>query len=229
MADQTPEPHIYLPDQGESHMARPIDPRIDATHFWENVTKTESCWLWTGWRSPVGYGRVYDKEARRSEWAHRYSFRLHGGEFLPKHEIDHICVTPECVNPAHLQQLTKAQHARVTMQRLGKDEIHLAAARLRRIGLTYKEIGEALSGGSAGSGFSAVSRAIEKGLIDPDEVPKVARLSDQERDEIRALYALGVNQPVIATIFGVDNSQVSRVCSGLTSGHSLRAGGPNAA
>jgi hypothetical protein len=177
------------------------------------------CWIWRGYADKNGYGRFYNRGRRKIEWAHRYSIEQHLGEPIPpRHEVDHMCQVTLCVNPSHLQVLTKAEHARVTMQRLGKDDLHLAAARMRRGGYTYAEIGDAL-GYVDRAAFRAVRTAVQKGLIDPAEIPPTPRLSADERDEIRVLYAMGIPQTVIGRFYEVDSSQISRICNGFTSGH----------
>lgn len=176
------------------------------------------CWLWDGYIDRNGYARIYDRANRRIEWAHRYSYVAHVGPIPEGHEIDHMCEVTRCVNPDHLQALTKSEHARITMQRAGKDDAQRAAASLRRRGLTYREIADALDYADRGSAYSAVRAAVDKGLVDGADVPMVQRLSSDEREEIRVLYALGVPQTVIGRFYGVVPSQVSRICSHITSG-----------
>lgn len=177
------------------------------------------CWIWTGYADPNGYGRVYDREAKQIKWAHRYSFEVARGPIAPRHEIDHECQVTLCVNPDHLAMVTKTEHARRTMQRLGKDDLHSAAAQLRRSGLTFTEIADALGYASRRGAQDAVNAAIAKGLIDAHEVPPVRRLTEDERDDIRVMYAMGIPQTVIGEFYRVDSSQVSRICNGKTGGH----------
>lgn len=173
----------------------------------------DGCWLWQGYCDSNGYGRIYDRERKSIVWAHRFSYERHKGPIPERHEIDHTCQTTACVNPDHLDAVTKAEHARRTMMRLGKDDLHVAAARLRRSGLAYGEIADALGYAGRGSAKAAVIAAIVKGLIAAEEVPPARRLSDAECDDIRAMYALGVPQTVLARHYGFDSSHISRVCS----------------
>ena len=73
---------------------------------------TESgCWLWVGaYRPSDGYG--YLKVGKKNVAAHRHSFSLFGGALLEGRELDHLCRVRRCVNPAHLEQVTRAEHAR---------------------------------------------------------------------------------------------------------------------
>ena len=177
------------------------------------------CWIWSGYADRNGYGRIYDRTRKRIEWAHRYSYRRHNGEIPDGYEVDHMCVTPLCVNPEHLQVLTHTEHVRVTMSRLGKDDLHKAAAVLRESGATYAEIGEALGLAGRGTAADAVLAAIRKGLVEADSIPRAERLSDDQSADIVDLVALGVPQSVVAELFGIHNSQVSRISRGLSSGH----------
>lgn len=183
----------------------------------------DGCWIWNGYADRNGYGRIHNGKTRTVEWAHRYSWTEANGPIPDRHHIDHMCQTPLCVNPGHLQVVTPAEHARITFERAGKNDLHRAAASLRRNGYTYAEIADALSFSGAQGAFGAVRAAIDKGLIDGDECPPVPRLSDEEREEIRALYAAGFPQTAIGRCYGVDSSHISRVCSGMTSGHSPRS------
>lgn len=177
------------------------------------------CWLWSGYCDKNGYSRIYDRARKRIEWGHRFSYEFHKGSIPPRYEVDHVCQQVNCVNPAHLDAVTKVEHARRTMERLGKDKLHLAAAHLRRSNMTYAEIAEVLEYSSRTSAHLAVRAAIAKGLIAADELPDIHRLTAEERDDIRAMYALGIPQTVIGEFYDTHSSQISRVCNGRTSGH----------
>lgn len=186
--------------------------------FRYNEDPETGCWLWSAYCDKNGYARIYDRAGKRIVWAHRFSYEFHKGVIPIKHEVDHVCQHTNCVNPDHLDAVTKVEHARRTMQRLGKDEKQLAAARLRCIGLTYSEIAEVLLV-SRSAAHDAVMAAIRKGLIDADELPEVAHLTEIECEEMCDLRTLGVPVGVIAEFYGVHNSQASRVTRGFTSGH----------
>lgn len=72
--------------------------------FWSRVEKTDRCWLWTGSRSPGGYGRygVF--------YAHRLAYQAAYGAIAPKLHVDHLCHTPPCVNPDHLMAVTCSEN-----------------------------------------------------------------------------------------------------------------------
>lgn len=191
-----------------------------------DYTVTEAgCWRWTGRMDRNGYGKAYDPSrppGKRVDWAHRVSYRVHVGAIAPGHEIDHECQNTACINPAHLAMVTKAEHVRRTMQRLGKDDLHLAAASLRAAGATFGDIADALGYAGRAGAQDAVLRAVEKGLIDRDQVPPKRLLTDAERCDIRDLYAIGIPQTEIGAWYGIDSSQISRICNGRTSGHARK-------
>lgn len=70
----------------------------------------DGCWLWTGGGSKERYGRFYAGDTSE-QWAHRNAWRLHHGQEIPEGvQIHHICETPKCVNPLHLEALTAEEH-----------------------------------------------------------------------------------------------------------------------
>lgn len=78
-----------------------------AQRFWSRVCKgsANECWLWTGALAPDGYGRI------GKQYAHRFSWSLHAGRPVPGGMVvDHICQTPACVNPGHLQAVTYSEN-----------------------------------------------------------------------------------------------------------------------
>ena len=63
------------------------------------------CWLFFGSWNGGGYGNLNYNGRTRS--AHVASFELHGGTIPPGFDLDHLCRTHCCVNPAHLQPVTR--------------------------------------------------------------------------------------------------------------------------
>lgn len=66
------------------------------------------CWLWTARINNRGYGE-YSLSGQR-KLAHRASYELLVGPIPDGHELDHLCRTPRCVNPAHLEPVTHLEN-----------------------------------------------------------------------------------------------------------------------
>lgn len=89
---------------------------LDIVRFWARVdTRGTGCWEWTGPRTPRGYGLLSlgVRPQRRTVLAHRLALELHRGEALPDGlVVDHLCRTPSCCRPDHLQAVTQALNVR---------------------------------------------------------------------------------------------------------------------
>lgn len=72
--------------------------------FWKKVNKTDSCWLWNGAKGQSGHGQFWN--GNRLVQAHRISYEWSVGAIPKGLTIDHICQTPPCVNPDHLQVMS---------------------------------------------------------------------------------------------------------------------------
>lgn len=73
--------------------------------FFERVLKTETCWLWQNKPAGNGYGSFRFKNVRYS--AHRFAYELLVGPIPQGLHIDHLCRVRHCVNPSHLEAVTK--------------------------------------------------------------------------------------------------------------------------
>ena len=77
--------------------------------FLSKVEKTDTCWVWNAARNEFGYGYFFNKKMVRS---HRFSYELHKGKIPEDKEIDHICKNRRCVNPEHLEAVTRRENIR---------------------------------------------------------------------------------------------------------------------
>jgi hypothetical protein len=84
-----------------------INARI-ARHI--EIDAETGCWLWQASLTNNGYGRV---RVDKCEWkAHRYSFAVHRGPIPEGLDLDHLCRVRNCVNPDHLEPVTRAENLR---------------------------------------------------------------------------------------------------------------------
>ena len=67
------------------------------------------CWIWQRSKTANGYGTCYH-DGRR-DYAHRVSYLIHKGPLTSDLEIDHLCRNRSCVNPNHLEQVTRHVNA----------------------------------------------------------------------------------------------------------------------
>jgi hypothetical protein len=105
-------------------MSRPRRPAID--RFKEKIEidesigmwlKTETdrpvwepCWIWTGCRTPAGYGQFKAEPDKRVQ-AHNFSYDYYVGPLDPRLVRDHLCHNPACVNYKHLEQVTNRENS----------------------------------------------------------------------------------------------------------------------
>ncbi len=81
--------------------------------FWKKVAVEggSGCWLWTAAKYSNGYGAFYPSgKPRRSALAHRYAYRHLIGEVPDGLDLDHLCRVRNCVNPAHLEPVTRSEN-----------------------------------------------------------------------------------------------------------------------
>ena len=75
-----------------------------AVRFESQTIRTDGCWHWTG-SLRNGYGRM--KAFGRFHEAHRLSYGHFVGPIPVGLELDHLCRNRSCVNPAHLEPVTR--------------------------------------------------------------------------------------------------------------------------
>lgn len=93
-----------------------LDDRLP-DRFWSKVAPepNSGCWLWTASTDAAGYGSYFVKPGAargRCMGAHRAAYRALVGEIPHKFDLDHLCRTPSCVNPAHLEAVTRLVNVR---------------------------------------------------------------------------------------------------------------------
>lgn len=78
--------------------------------FWSKVNKTTTsgCWEWTA-HLHKGYGQFGVKQGQ-IKYAHRVAYEWAVSPIPAGLELDHLCKNPKCVNPEHLEPVTRAEN-----------------------------------------------------------------------------------------------------------------------
>ena len=81
--------------------------------FWSKViTEPNSgCWIWTANLRRGGYGGFYGGRGR-SRRAHKIAYEALVGAVPDGLELDHLCRTRCCVNPRHMEAVTRTVNVR---------------------------------------------------------------------------------------------------------------------
>lgn len=161
--------------------------------FADRIRPVDGCWIWTGSKQSAGYGNL--RRAGESLLAHRVVYELLVGSIPSKHDLHHRCDSPACVNPAHLEPLTRSEHrwrhARDTCKR----------------GHPFDDENTRWDHGKR------QCRACDRLRAGGYEIRHYKKLTGQEAEEIRR--ATGSLQE-IADRFGVTKSSIWRVKRGLS-------------
>jgi hypothetical protein len=76
--------------------------------FEDPVFPENGCMLWTG-ATVQGYGN-FQKASRSSQGAHRWAYERYRGPVPEGLELDHLCRVRRCVNPDHLEPVSRRLH-----------------------------------------------------------------------------------------------------------------------
>lgn len=83
--------------------------------FWKYVTKTNSCWIWSGSRFNDGYGSFWT--GKKVVRAHRFLMTTIYGKLPSNLLVCHHCDNPPCVRPDHLFLGTHRDNAQDSIQK----------------------------------------------------------------------------------------------------------------
>lgn len=82
---------------------------LETPRFWDRVD-VGLCWEWSGARSGLGYGCFWF--GTRMIRAHVWAWLALVGPIAEGLDLDHLCRNTRCVNPDHLEPVTRAENAR---------------------------------------------------------------------------------------------------------------------
>lgn len=66
------------------------------------------CRIWFGSTDPKGYGRIHNPHGSRH--THIVAYELVKGPVPKGKELDHLCRVPSCINPDHLEPVTRQEN-----------------------------------------------------------------------------------------------------------------------
>ena len=103
---------------GSTRTTRPI-PRLteaDERRFWSKVAlpDAEGHLLWAAYLNAHGYGQF--RIGGSAHYAHRVSYVIANGPIPVGMVLDHLCRTPACVAPLHLEAVTQAENMHRSMR-----------------------------------------------------------------------------------------------------------------
>lgn len=82
----------------------------DRFHERYQVDRNTGCWNWTAGLNGKGYAYIFAR--RYSRQAYKWYYEIVYGKVPDGMELDHLCRNKKCVNPEHLEVVTKSENNR---------------------------------------------------------------------------------------------------------------------
>jgi len=74
------------------------------------IDKITNCWNWLGYIAKNGYAKIGSKF--HTTLAHKYLYEIKYGKVAKNKELDHLCRNRKCVNPDHLEEVSRLENSR---------------------------------------------------------------------------------------------------------------------
>lgn len=99
------------------HRGDTANPRIDNVRHYE--VRASGCWEWSGAMWGNGYGKL-SVSMHGTRLAHRALYTEHRGPIPDGLDLDHLCRNRACVNPQHLEPVSRATNLERGLAARGK-------------------------------------------------------------------------------------------------------------
>jgi DNA-binding XRE family transcriptional regulator len=195
------EPRRFMP--GHNNRLRAIEPVL------EDKGHHTPCHIWTGSLNHAGYGRAWGGQAHRVAWERA------NGPVPEGLELDHLCRVRACVNPDHLEPVSRQENMRRSSIALAaKMAARSAFAATRaRLGESRPDTALRLGVSTATIGFWETGRVTPPAQLDVNTLTWTSAYGDSvipaRRDAVLALYRAGESVAAIANQLDVSRGTVT--------------------
>ncbi len=83
----------------------------------DRIDATGDCWEWTGAVTTGGYGSFRPVPSESPTTAHRAVYEFLVGDIPEGLDLDHLCRNRSCVNPDHLEPVTRIENMKRASKR----------------------------------------------------------------------------------------------------------------
>lgn len=189
-------------DQGEE--VNEISDKHKA-RFWAKVkvlgSADSDCWVWTAYKNAKGYGKFTINA--RYWFAHRVSYVLAGGVLSEGLVMDHLCRSPACVRPSHLEQVDCRENVRrgEATKAVCKRGHELVGDNVWYLSGSWRRCAQC-------------SRERYRKKKRPGVTNAVRKITDGQVKELRTLYACGVqSKQELSILYGITQQHVRDIIS----------------
>lgn len=128
--------------------------RTELEVFFSHIESVDDCWQWGGYVQNAGYALM--STFQRTILAHRWAYQYFIEPIKNKFTLDHLCMNKLCVNPYHLEQVTRTTN----IQRAGLAGVALEESQKTHCpaGHPYEKFGKVYSNGTTAYGTTKYAR-----------------------------------------------------------------------